>query len=111
MRIGTSAPDNVNVHTTILSQDGIFQVDSYNDTARGPRGTATVLGGVITNNYGAFGLFNGSTGQQTAGYGRNFVYDERMQTGSAPPYFPTLDTFIAFTNDIADTLVWQEGGN
>ncbi len=111
VRIGTSAPDNVNVHTTILSQNGIFQVDNYNDTVRGPRGTATILGGVITNNYGAFGMFNGSTGQQVSGYGRNFVYDGRMQTGSAPPYFPTLDTFIAFTNDIADTVVWQEGGN
>ncbi len=111
VRIGTSAPDNINIHTTILSQDGIFQVDNYNDMVRGPRGTATVLGGVITNNYGAFGMFNGSTGQQVSGYGRNFVYDQRMQTGSAPPYFPTLDTFIAFTNDIADTLVWQEGSN
>lgn len=110
VRIGTSAPDDVNVHGTVLAKNGIFQVDNYNDTVRGPRGTATVLGGVITNNYGAFGLFNGGTGAQISGYGRNFAYDQRMQTGSAPPYFPTLDTFIAFTNDITDKLIWQEGG-
>jgi hypothetical protein len=32
-----------------------------------------------------------------------------MALGEAPPYFPTLNTFIAFTNDITDKLVWQEG--
>lgn len=110
VRIGTGAPDNINVHSTILARNGVFQVDNYNDTGEGSRGTATLLGGVITDDYGAFGLFNGSTGQQTAGYGRNFVYDERMEVGNAPPYFPSLNTFIAFTNGIADKIVWQEGG-
>ena len=109
VRIGTAAPDDLNIHGSLLASSGIFQVDSYNDTGRGGRGTATLLGGLISDNYGAFGLFNGSTGQQIAGYGRNFVYDSRMQTGTAPPYFPTLNTFIAFTNDITDKMVWQEG--
>jgi hypothetical protein len=27
--------------------------------------------------------------------------------GKAPPYYPSLSTFIAFTNDITDKLVWQ----
>lgn len=108
VRIGTSAPDNVNVHGSIFASDGIFTVDSYNNQGIGPRGTATTLGGVITDNYGAFGLFSGSTGNQLSGYGRNFVYDERMQSGGAPPYFPTLNTFIAFTNDITDKMVWRE---
>lgn len=111
VRVGTSAPNDVNIHGTVLAKNGILQVDNYNDTVIGPRGTATLLGGVITNNYGAFGLFSGATGQQLSGYGRNFAYDERMQIGNAPPYFPTLDTFVAFTNDIADKLIWQEGGN
>lgn len=111
VRIGTSAPNNVNVHGTILAQNGIFQVDNYNDRGVGPRGTATLLGGVISNNYGAFGLFSGATGQQLSGYGRNFVYDQRMQTGSAPPYFPTLNTFIAFTNDMTDRTIWHGGDN
>ncbi len=106
VRIGSTAPNNVDVHATVLAQDGIFQVDNYDSGS--PRGTATVLGGVITNAYGAFGQFNSSTGAQTSGYGRNFVYDTRMENGSAPPYFPSLNTFIAFTNDITDKMVWQE---
>ena len=109
VRIGTSAPDNVDIHGTVLAKNGIFQVDDYNNTGAGGRGTATLLGGVITDNYGAFGLFNGSTGTQISGYGRNFVYDGRMETGNAPPYFPSLNTFVAFTNDITDKMIWQEG--
>ncbi len=109
VKIATSAPNNIDVHATVLAQDGIFQVDNYNDSGVGPRGVASVLGGVITNNYGAFGQFNSSTGAQTSGYGRNFVYDERMKNGSAPPYFPSLNTFTSFTNDILDKMIWQEG--
>jgi hypothetical protein len=109
VRVGTAAPDDVQVHGTIFASSGIFAVDEYDNAGTGPRGTATLLGGVISDNYGAFGQFSGATGQQIAGYGRNFVYDERMQTGQAPPYFPSLQTFIAFTNDIADKIVWQEG--
>lgn len=109
VRIGTSAPNDVNVHGTILAKAGIFQVDNYNDSGVGGRGVATLLGGVISDFYGAFGQFNGATGTQTAGYGRNFVYDERMAVGNAPPYFPSLNTFIAFTNDITDKMIWQEG--
>ncbi len=109
VRVGTGAPNDINIHGTVMSQNGVMTVDDYNNTSVGPRGTATLLGGVISDDYGAFGLFNSSTGLATAGYGRNFVYDQRMLAGKAPPYFPSLDTFIAFTNDITDKLVWQEG--
>ena len=107
VRIGSTAPADINVHGTMLAQDGIFQVDNY--STKVPSGTATLLGGAITNNYGAFGTFNGSTGAHVSGYGRNFVYDERMRYGNAPPYFPSLQAFIAFTNDITDKMIWQEG--
>jgi hypothetical protein len=110
VRVGTTAPNNITVHGTVLASSGVMKVDNYDDTGVGSRGTATVLGGVITDNYGAFGQFNSSSGNQVSGYGRNFVYDQRMAVGSAPPYFPTLNTFVAFTNDITDKLVWQ-GGN
>ncbi len=109
VRIGTTAPNDINVHGTVLAKAGILQVDSYNNQSVGGRGTATLLGGVISDYYGAFGLFNGSTGTQLAGYGRNFVFDDRMASGNAPPYFPSLNTFIAFTNDITDKMIWQEG--
>ena len=110
VRIGTSASNDINVHGAVMAQNGIFTVDNYTNTGVGPRGTATLLGGAITGNYGAFGQFSGSTGQHISGYGRNFVYDERMLVGKSPPYFPTMKTFIAFTNDITDKITWQEGG-
>ncbi len=110
VRIGTNAPDNIEIHGTIMARNGVFTVDDYNDFGKGPRGTATLLGGVITQFYGAFGMFSGATGEQLSGYGRNFVYDSRMASGNAPPYFPSMKTFIAFTNDITDKITWQEGG-
>jgi len=108
VRVGTSCPNDVNVHATIMARSGVFTVDNYFSPP--PRGTLTLLGGVITQFYGAFGTFWGS-GQQRSGYGRNFVYDSRMAEGEAPPYFPSMRAFIAFSNDIADTITWQEGGN
>ncbi|MBF0331399.1 MAG: DUF4900 domain-containing protein [Candidatus Omnitrophica bacterium] len=105
VNIANTAPDNIDIHGTIMAQSGVFQVDSYDNGDI--KGVATLLGGVITNDYGAFGQFNSTTGATVSGYGRNFIYDERMQAGSAPPYFPSLATFIAFTNDITDKLVWQ----
>jgi hypothetical protein len=109
IRVGNSAPNNIDMHGVVMARNGIFTVDNYNSQAVGPRGTATLLGGSITQFYGAFGLFNGSTGQQISGYGRNFIYDSRTLMGKSPPYFPSLRTFIAFTNDLTDKIVWQEG--
>lgn len=108
IEIGNSAPNNIDVHATMMASSGIVTVHDYDED--GPRGTATVLGGVISNNYGAFGQFSSATGALVHGYGRNFVYDTRMETQYTPPYFPTMNTFIAFTNDINDKKFWQKGG-
>ena len=108
VRIGATAPDDVNIHGIILARGGMFTVDSYDNWGVGERGITTLLGGVITDFYGAFGQFNGRTGEMGAGYGRNFIYDNRTLQGKSPPYFPTLNVFIAFTDDISDNLVWQE---
>jgi hypothetical protein len=107
IRIGTGAPDDIDIHGTVLARNGVFTVDDYDEGS--PRGIATLLGGVITDDYGAFGQFSSATGQDIHGYGRNFVYDTRMQAGALPPYFPTLETFVAFTNDLTDKLIWQQG--
>ena len=50
VRISTSAPDNVDIHGPVMARSGIFTVDNYNDSIIGPRGIATILGGVITKN-------------------------------------------------------------
>jgi hypothetical protein len=110
VHVAGTAPSNIDIHGTVMatSQDnnaGFFQADAWN--SGNVKGTATLLGGVISYDYGAFGQFNSQTGSQSSGYARNFVYDKRMMQGKAPPYYPSLSTFIAFTNDITDKLVWQ----
>ncbi|HLD70150.1 MAG TPA: hypothetical protein VJA17_05230 [Candidatus Omnitrophota bacterium] len=66
VRVGTSAPNDVNIHSIVMARNGIFTVDNYTNTSVGSRGVATLLGGSITQFYGAFGLFNGSSGTQVA---------------------------------------------
>jgi hypothetical protein len=108
VRIATSAPDNIDIHGTVMAPEGIFSVDNYDNQSVGSRGVATLLGGAITDNYGVFGQFSNTTGATTAGYGRNFVYDNRMLQGKAPPYYPTLGSFTAVTNDVFSNYQWQE---
>lgn len=110
VNVATTAPNNIEIHGIVMARNGIFQTTNYDDTIKGNRGTATLLGGVITQFYGAFGLFDGTTGAPISGYTRNFVYDTRTQGGLSPPYFPTMNTFIAFTNDLTDKVAYQEGG-
>ncbi|GAB4337259.1 MAG: hypothetical protein Kow0099_10570 [Candidatus Abyssubacteria bacterium] len=92
VRIATSAPNDIVIHSTLMTSDeqGVVQVDEY--ASGGPRGTATILGGVISSYYGAFGTFNSSG--HVSGYARNFVYDERLNGGLAPPFFPTTTLFM-----------------
>jgi hypothetical protein len=102
VRIGTTAPDDINVHATVMSPTGEFTVDNYN--VGSARGTATILGGAIQDTYGAFGTF----GSQNTGYGRNFVYDTRMANGIAPPFFPTTGSVVGVLSGINDRPNWQQ---
>ncbi|MBF0521451.1 MAG: DUF4900 domain-containing protein [Candidatus Omnitrophica bacterium] len=107
VRIPTSAPNNLNIDGIVMAPIGVFSVDNYNSGS--PRGTVNILGGVISNYYGAFGTSDDGKTMKT-GYGRNFSYDDRTLLGNIPPYFPGLNTFAAFTTDIRDQVAWQEGG-
>ncbi|OGL43999.1 MAG: hypothetical protein A2149_02955 [Candidatus Schekmanbacteria bacterium RBG_16_38_11] len=102
--ISTASPDNINVHATVMAVNGEFTVTNYSTGS--PRGMATVLGGVIEKFYGAFGTFSGDV--QKSGYGRNFVYDERMGQGSSPPYFPTTGNFSSQQSGLENTPIWKE---
>lgn len=104
VRITTSAPNDLHVHGTAMAPNGVFTVDNYNRGS--PRGTVNLLGGVITENYGAFGTFNQSG--PVSGYGRNFVHDGRMLQGFSPPYFPTITLFAAFNNGAGDLPAWDK---
>ncbi|MBM3246525.1 MAG: DUF4900 domain-containing protein [Candidatus Omnitrophica bacterium] len=116
VRISTGAPNNLNIHAVVMAagRNGVFTVDNYNSGA--PRGVVTLLGGAITDFYGAFGTFSGSN--PVSGYGRNFVYDSRMLGGMAPPYFPTITSFDANVSDangdgvddLGNRLIWEDRG-
>lgn len=107
VRIGSAAPNNVEIHGVIMAPHGEFTVDNYSSGS--PRGTATLLGGVIADFYGAFGTFSGST--PISGYGRNFNYDARMLAGVTPPYFPYMSNFSSFDDNGLDaSLTWQDEG-
>jgi len=103
IRIGTTAPDDIIIHSTLMTSDeyGVVQVDSYQSGS--PRGTATVLGGVISSYYGAFGTFNRYG--HVSGYARNFMYDQRLNGGIAPPYFPTTTIFMPATLNV-NRITW-----
>jgi len=107
--IGTSASSNLDIHAVIMAVHGAFFVDNYR--YRAPSGDVNLLGGVISDTYGAFGTFSGS--QQISGYGRNFIYDGRMYSEMNPPYYPTTTEFGANAQELAQDLdkmglIWQQ---
>jgi hypothetical protein len=106
VRIGTTAPNNVNIHGIVMAPHGVFSVDNYN--VGSPRGTATLLGGLISEYYGPFGTFSGSN--PVSGYGRNFVYDRRVLEGIVPPYFPYMANFTSNDTGLDTRLVWEDEG-
>jgi hypothetical protein len=104
VRVGTSAPDGMNLDAFVMATGGTgsFTVDSYSSGT--PRGIFNLRGGMVENYYGPFGTFSSSTGLQTHGYGRNFMYDRR---GLIPPYYPVTNRFTANAPS-ARTLAWRE---
>jgi len=104
VRITSAAPNDITITGTVMTPNGQFTVDNYSSGS--PRGTATLLGGVIENTYGPFGTF--SQNQQSTGYGRNFVYDTRMGRGMAPPFFPTIGNVTSSVAGINDRPNWQQ---
>jgi hypothetical protein len=85
--IGDAAPNNVHVHAVLMSGRGVIQVERWNQGT--PRGEFVLLGSMIQNHTGAFGVFNPHTGLMTHGYRLITTYDQRLRLGAAPPFFPT----------------------
>jgi hypothetical protein len=103
VRIGTSAPNDMNLDAFVMAAgtDGVFTVDNYSSGS--PRGTFHLRGGAVQYDYGAFFTFNTSGVLQT-GYARDFRYDRR---GLIPPYYPQTSQFNA-DSPSARTLAWKE---
>lgn len=83
-----NAPDNAVIHGVLMSSTGVVAVEDYDRGST--RGVVDLIGGIIEHEYGAFGTFNASTGNNATGYGRSFTFDRRTAAGLAPPYFPTI---------------------
>jgi len=85
--IDENAPRDLHIHGSLMSAGGVVTVENYNNIPE--KGSVYLIGGIIEKYYGAFGTFNGQTGQNSTGYGRSFTYDRRFLQGVAPPFFPT----------------------
>jgi hypothetical protein len=95
--IDSNAPTNLEIDASIMALKSSFMLDNWDSGS--PKGNLTVYGGIIQDQRGPVGTFNGATGQKLTGYSKNYSYDERLLT-SPPPFVPTTGDFI--------TLSWEE---
>ena len=105
VRIGSSAPDNVDVDAFVMAcgaTNGEFRVDGHNSGS--PRGAMTLRGGIVARFYGAFYTWD-VNGNPVTGYTRNFHFDRR---GIIPPWYPTSNTPLVPNVPSARTLAWKE---
>lgn len=84
-----NVPKDVQINATLMASNEV-KVENFN-TGDCSKGTAYILGGVITRKYGGFGTFDSQSGNCSTGLGRSFTYDQRMLQGLAPPAFPTTN--------------------
>jgi len=104
VRIGTSAPNNLDVDAFVMAcgtSNGEFRVDNH-DTGS-PRGSVNLRGGCVSKYYGAFYTFD-VNGALATGYARNWHYDRR---GLVPPAYPSTLQFRVDT-PTARTVAWKE---
>lgn len=86
-----TAPRNLQLQASIMASTGVVTVENYGVSTSGDRGTVHLLGGVIEEQYGAFGTdWRSGNSTWSTGYGRSFTFDPRMGMGLTPPYFPTV---------------------
>ena len=96
--IGTDAPNDVNIHATVMAVEGEFKVDDNHIGS--DRGTAMIMGGITQKEYGEFNDYDANG---NSGYTPNFAYDTRMETNS-PPYYPILPTFRTEAKNLFDKM-------
>ena len=95
--IASTAPFDLEIDACIMGMNTSFVLDNW--WLGPPKGTLNVYGGIIQNERGPVGTFNGITGQKVSGYSKNYLYDARL-LGSPPPFMPTTGDYVA--------LAWEE---
>jgi len=94
--ISQNAPTDLEIDSSIMALDTSFMLQNW---WTGLKGTLTVYGGIIQDERGPVGTFNGATGQKISGYSKNYSYDPRL-LNTPPPFMPTTGDYI--------TLSWEE---
>lgn len=95
--IASEASYNLEIDASIMALNTSFMLENW--WTGSPKGVLTVYGGIIQDQRGPVGTFNGATGQKLTGYSKNYTYDSRMLS-NPPPFFPTTGDYV--------TLAWQE---
>lgn len=100
VKVTNQAPVDVEIDASIMALGSSFGVENWN--AGPPRGTLTVLGGIIQRFRGPVGTFNSSSGRKVSGYTKDYHYDTRLRDRT-PPFFPVTGNY--------STVVWggEEG--
>lgn len=81
----TANNSDININASIYVESGGFGAENYK--GRPVSGKINLLGGIIQNERGAVGTFDSKTGKITAGFSKQYRYDERLLV-TYPPYFP-----------------------
>jgi Tfp pilus assembly protein PilX len=105
VRIGNSAPNNLNVDAFVMAcggANGELRVDNYNSGS--PRGSLNLRGGVVSRFYGAFNTWD-VDGNPVTGYARNFHFDRR---GLIPPSYPASNSTLQADTPSARIIAWKE---
>lgn len=95
--ISHNAPTNLEIDGSVMALDTSFMLEDWD--VGPPKGALTIYGGIIQEERGPVGTFNGSTGQKVSGYSKNYSYDSRLLS-TPPPFMPTTGDYI--------TLSWEE---
>jgi len=95
--ISSNASYNLEVDASIMALNTSFMLENW--WTGSAKGILTIYGGIIQDQRGPVGTFNGTTGQKMTGYSKNYTYDSRL-LDTPPPFFPTTGDYV--------TLVWQE---
>ena len=94
---------NCEIHASLMALDK-FTVENYGGGT--PRGTLSILGGVIQETRGAVGTFSGQT--LVTGYKKNYQYDDRLMT-MLPPFYPLTGDHVGGTAYAPGRVVsWYE---
>lgn len=79
---------NLEIHASIMALDKSFTAENYN--SGGLRGELNLLGGMIQQQRGPVGTFNGTS--VTNGFSKNYEYDDRLLS-MIPPSYPRESFF------------------